>query len=128
MFWYRTILTLFALLVFTAGSTGMPQLIHMCCDVPQAAACDPMECCDDDEEAASDDCCTDELTVQNVDDDGTLASSTTIPEPSQLDAGLKGYTSSVCLFTVPVGRLDDRRDDRRPENLTDAPRLQVFLI
>lgn len=77
---FRNILTLVALLVFTAGSTGTPQLIHYCSDVPQTVSCDPTDCCDDAQETESDDCCSDEVTVQNIDDKAAVTPAMALPD------------------------------------------------
>lgn len=136
----RHIITLVALLVFTAGSTGTPQLIHYCSDVPQAAACDPMDCCDDAEEAESDDCCSDEVTLQNIDEPGTLSPGVVLPAPAQLDADPYGYigghttdvTASQGIAPLPGSSEAFRRtsleESLRGSLAVHLAHLQIYLI
>jgi len=137
---FRNIVTLVAVLVFTVGSTGTPQLIHYCSDVPQTVACDPVDCCDDTEEAESDDCCSDEVTIQNINEPGTLSPVVVLPAPAQLDADPYGYNGghtadvTACHGIDPLpGSLQEFRRAALEESLRGSlavhlAHLQIYLI
>lgn len=133
MAFFRTILTLLALAVFTAGAAGVPTLVHLCGGEPVAEACDPQECCSDEPETTDDGCCTDQVLIHNVDEDAAVTSAPSLPAPTEfhsvvapdLQLSLLNQESAASETSVAL-------PDRHPPSVIRTndrlAQLDIFLI